>query len=103
MEGTCIFQIRRMGPSAHNKVYSDSQRIGCCMTEVVRPLINKIISSYPAYMSEAPAPKNRKKLDVSGMSTDQRRKLENISTHIGVDVGALFKVEVARVNPQVKQ
>lgn len=103
LEGTCTFQVQRMGPSVHQHVKSQASRKGCAMVQYVRPFIKTIIDSYPAYMSEAPAPKKKTNFTIQGMSRESRRKIENISTHLGVDVGDLIKVEVARIQPQVNK
>lgn len=90
-------QIRNVGATNHRAIKSAATCAGVTMNAMLRPSVKQIIESYPEYMRNEPAPNTPGvKIHLSGVPASQKQQLENIASHVGVDVSALFKTDLAR-------
>lgn len=91
-------QIRNVGPTNHSAIKSAAACAGITMGSHLRPSVKQIIESYPEYMRNDKAPEHLKPVNVKlpGVSSTQKTQLENIASHVGVDVSELLKTDIAR-------
>lgn len=91
-------RLRRVSATVHNIIHERAADREITVAAVVRPVISEVINSFPSYMRETPAPPAKsREYEVQSISAAQRQALENISSHVGVPMGDLIKIGLAKL------
>lgn len=94
-------RIRRFGKDAHEEIANISAHVGIAQNKFIRPLLSEIADSFPQHMKEAKACEPCKgEMRLRGVSKKVRKELQAVADFIGVDLGDLLKVELARKSIQ---
>lgn len=86
-------RIENVAMSICNDMKNMSKRIGITQSEVIKPILQKILNAYPEHMRSAKLCEPTKEIRVRGVSRQVKIELQNLADNLGLPLSQFLEVK----------